>query len=134
MTDRTPLPMPANPDHSADEPTEKMIDAASPWFVTYIHMRPHDRRNAIVNAYKAMRAARPEAQAAPKLTEEMLSGVQINSWRHEILNATQWTGFARDQLNRLCDQALASLHAQAGVSEQQADHSENASQRARSPE
>ena len=71
--------MPANPDHSADEPTEEMIRAGVRAMEgEAVYKCVSDAGIAIMednvrSAYIAMRAARPEAQAAPKLTEEQIA-------------------------------------------------------------
>lgn len=41
------------------EATADMVTAAWPWFAHWNHMRANDRRNALINAYRAMLSALP---------------------------------------------------------------------------
>ena len=114
--------MPANPDHSADEPTYSAT--------LKLHLRADsgyesDERHRIdANQWERICAilnepsARPEAQAAPKLTEEQIENARetLKSGMSNLWTAGAMRSATHARINALCDMALASLHAQAGVS------------------
>ena len=110
--------MPANPDHSADEPTEEMLEAGFAACKFWIGDDKYEQmvrgdldwpnvEPGLVAAYKAMRAARPEAQAAPKLTEGQIRELIERSKDDRAI-------IVGSEVRQLAYMALASLHA--GVS------------------
>lgn len=96
--------MSANPDHSADEPTEPVRCNSCGRVVEHLGVGRMRCGNCGPLDISQVRSPRPEAQAAPKLTEKEIRIIQ-----RALLQTHELHPLSPRNINALCDMALVSL-------------------------